>query len=528
MISAAHKKMPTNLIDASFARATLARLCCQPSHDASVDDTVRSIARNYVLSGGRELVSLVQLPLTAAASTESPLRVLTSFLLALENWKSTQPVLLVATAALKSLLRLFAEFDDERRLCPAIFPALQACISSLGDRLKAPAVDGIVSACFTCIKYKDWEHRAGALETLTILVSAVQQKHGSRTHLPLGDILDLISITVQRHQCYDASKQVKIAATKLLSAIDAAATGISVINQPQHEGDQHEKEEEADDPPSRCSEPILEMMDDENFSFTDESRFTQSSSAMNPLLRLALTPLPDFTNDNKCNHRNEEEKQEKRQNNWSSQSIIGSARSGAAQQLDACESTVQSKRNSRHIEHDQRHDDDVFSSLGSDLDSFNSAVEIEVQDFLRGSMLLPKEWENSSNKKNSSSSTNIHIEVLQKAVEQHFGSSSSNSAVVPQKIEVDDIELILRRCLDLHSEAAYEKHVVRAEEALVRSSREQLLTEAELLRQTKTLERDVHRAVANEQAVFLAESLPLLADILAQQNPIMMMQQILH
>jgi hypothetical protein len=196
---------------------------------------------------------------------------------------------------------------------------------------------------------------------------------------------------------------------------------------------------------------------------------------------------------------------------------------------------------------------DAFSMLESDIQSINSAIEMDIENFLRGSILPASDFEklllaqqeeqqeeeeedvysegwddvlhqnssfsyNNNEGESSNNFSSLINQVLVHALDEHFKGATSNLNLTTQ-----DIEKILRICLDLHSEQAYEVHLQRAEALLVRSSLKlqgKPQADVELQRQVQVLEQDVHRAVAEQQAQFMGSILPEIADILT--NPQML------
>jgi len=511
-------------------RASLIRLAygMDTEIDHQLKIRVQSIVREYVMkSKGRQLSQILLQPVLIAVveypERPAPFNVLSCLLVEFKRWQTAESVLRAATETLKTLGSLFAT-DSLPSL--KVYPALQACISVLEGRLKPPAVDGIALACFSSLKSENWAHKVGALEVFITLVrccscSALGKKKEIDQRTLLTDFLDLAAITAQRQAHFDPCERVREAACSLLSTIECPVDAVGTVNS--------EEKEKVKSNSAASVEPFIANSTSKgtNNSFDDTER-------PNAPIPLALTPLPAFSKelseDELCRQHS-------------------AAAIAASPSIGNVSNTVQ-------------HSPGALSMLGSDLQSINSAIEMDIETFLRGSILpanagfgkkqqyveeeeedvYSEGWDNILNPSSFSYNSNQEEEsklgsgtdanslisqVIVNALEQYFneqGNAPSNF-----NLTIGNIEEILRTCLDLHSEQAYEHHVQRAEALLVRSSQRlqgKPHADAELQRQVQELEMDVHKAVAEQQAHFMESMVPEIADILA--NPQMLERLLVH
>jgi hypothetical protein len=525
----------SNSVEIHSIKATLVRLSY--GTDAEVNNQlqrrIHTIVGKYVVdSEGRQLSQfLVQPVLTAIVDypqRPAPFSVLLCLLVEFRQWKTADPALRAAATALKTLVGLFSQ-ERLPSLSNKVYSTLQACISLLEGRLKPPAVDGVTSACFIAMESKDWAHKVGALEVLATLVQCcatcktLNNEKGTNNRTLLTDFLDLAAITAQRQAQFDPSKRVREAANSLLSTIECPVGTTTTTTV-----DSKEKKSVS----AESVEPFVINCTTKSANNSDDTVVEQESP-----IPLALTPLPAFSKelseDELCGWRREKE--------------------NAA----AASPSIGSVPNTIH------HSPDAFSMLGSDIHSINSAIEMDIENFLRGSILpaataaaavdfhivqqqqhldaeedddiYSEGWDDLLNpsflsyKSNEErgieatcdSSALINL-VLDKALAEHFKNIHGNSSM-DFNLTTEDIEEILRTCLDLHSEQAYEHHLQRAEALLVRTSQQlqgKPNADTELKRKVQALEKDVHRAVAEQQARFMESVVPEIADILA--NPQML------
>jgi hypothetical protein len=515
-------------------KASLVRLCYgqDVEVDHQLESRVHDIVSKYVLkSDGRQITQfLIQPVLTALTDfpeRPAPFNTLQCLLVEFQKWKKAEPVLRAAAETLKTLVGLFST-ERLPSLSNKVYSALSACISLLDGRLKPPAVDGVASACFIALESKDWTHKVGALEVLATLVRCSSTTYDSKENNQrtlLTDFLDLAAITAQRQAHYDPSEHVREAAFSLLSTIECP---VSIVDTVVTSKKDKEKTVSAE-----SVEPL-----DVNSTSKDGNNDNGDTERLELPVPLALTPLPAFSKE-----LSEDELCLKH-----AAAVPGTA------------AAVSPSINS--VSHTAHYSPDAFSMLGSDMKSINSAIEMEVENFLRGSILpvgfekilgqqrqLVEEdeeaeedvysdgWDdvlnpvsfsynNNNNREeeeeeervlgngtNAGTSTN---QLLGKALEEHFNEHGS----INFNLTTQDIENILRNVLDLHSEQAYEHHLQRAEALLVRSSQQlqgERNADIKLQRQVQLLEKDVHRAVAEQQAQFMECVVPEIADILA--NP---------
>lgn len=494
-----------------------------------------------------DLPDLAQLALDGVASCPghaAPFSVISVLMNALKVWDTSESVIQTAALFLQALLRLL---DEEQRPLPshAIFPALQVCISVLGPRLKVPAIDAIISASFPALNNEAHHYRAGALDTLTSLLTAVPRDDHSlltkRRIAPLEDLIDLVLIRSQRMARYDESEEVKEAAFRLLVAISTRAAVPSEPTLPQRATkhlpkipDTKEKEAGSTEIHSQPSsfqqekfKPTSQVTESANQNENENESHpnlpspalskplsclsTSKSSSRSPLVALALTPFPDFSK---------------------------------PEGEEACPSVGSLSLRSASP--------DIFSTLGSDLDSVNETLEMQVGNFLRGSIthasvamgaaqrttnnrpevlkhqaneaFSPKHGSSMAAKRSSVQDRDEiisliklleglgpHATLLRAAVKGHMANAND------YHFTADEFEGILLRCLDMHSEQAYEEEVERAEAALVRTSHDlEGRPDAgnELQRRAKGLEDKVHTIVADKQEQFMETVIPLLAELL--------------
>lgn len=503
--------------------------------DAEIDNqlelTVHSIVSEYVTkSEGRQLSKFLLEPVLNAVGEyperPAPFNVLSCLLAEFKRWHTAEPVLRAATETLKTLGGLFS---TEPLPSLKVYPALQACISVLEGRLKPPAVDGVASLCFIALESNDWAHKVGALEVFATLVHCSRNALGDNTEncyqrTLLTDFLDLAAITAQRQAHFDPSERVREAACSLLSTIECPVTIVGTVNSKEKGRDK-----------SISDESVEPFVDNSRTEGTNNSN--GGTERHNAPIPLALTPLPAFSKE------------------LSEEELCGKQ---AAPAVPASPS-IGSVPNTVH------HSPDAFSMLGSDIQSINSAIEMDIENFLRGSILpggagfggkeqqqqecveekeeeeeeedvYSEGWDDILNPPSFSynnneeegmklgSGTDTDEWILMHALQQYFGNVPSNF-----NLTTDNIEQVLRICLDLHSEQSYEHHVQRAEALLVRSSQQlqgKRHAGAELQRQVRVLEKDVHRAVAEQQAQFMESAVPEIADILA--NPQMLERLMVH
>ena len=203
---------------------------------------------------------------------------------------------------------------------------------------------------------------------------------------------------------------------------------------------------------------------------------------------------------------------------------------------------------------------DVFSVLGSDLPSLNQTLELEVENFLRGSITPctvqvttaaqrgnkclqhAQHAEEACSATRHASGTEAtqdvfsadeqnamslrllkelkpHAALIQAALRTHIDLAIINNETC--KFAQEAIDGILQGCLDIYIEQAYESELQRAEATLVWSSFElqgSLNADNELQNRAKKLEEDVHQAVAERQLFFIQNSIPLIAEMLARPH----------
>jgi hypothetical protein len=491
---------------------------------------VHAIVSEYVMeSEGRQMSHFLLDPVLNAVveypERPAPFHVLSCLLVEFKRWKKAEPVLRAATKTLRTLGGLFSA---ETLPSLKVYPALQACLLVLEGRLKPPAVDGIASACFYSLQSRNWAHKVGALEVLATLVRCSCSAHGenekSDQRTLLTDFLDLAAMIAQRQAQFDPSERVREAACSLLSTIECPVDIVGIL------GTENEKSNSA-----ASIEPYVVN------STTKGTEYISGDIAKpNAPIPLALTPLPAFSKelseDELC---------------W---------KEAPSPPARAASASIGSVPNSIH------HSPDAFSMLASDIQSIDSAIEMDIQTFLRGSILpadagfggktqrqqqcveqeediYSEGWDDILNPSCFSNNNNEEEEesklgsgtdadtlirhVLVHALEQYYneqGTAPSNFNLTTRNIEE-----ILRTCLDLHSEQAYEHHLQRAEALLVRSSQQlrgKPHADAELQRQVHLLEKDVHRAVAEQQSQFMESVVPEIADILA--NPQILERLLVH